>query len=268
MGKSREMFAMVLAVCVALSFIGCKSNADDDGDKQNWNASAEISYPVFEGGKVIRNQVAGTSGAMIYYEYLTFSGDGTGGDYALYSFVKQNDATDKGIEVWKKLEENPFAEEEADKTLPKTFRYTAASGTLSVTIGGSTIDTFLFDSGTNTYMAAEKASPAQGDDKTSLFRVWSTTDGTYTFKDGGVMSWAVGEKNGEGIYENDGGVISTSAGIPFCWTRLKDSGGNDLYYQAFAASRKVVDAVGKSAVPLDGGVTEFNAARLMFIRTR
>lgn len=255
---------LFLIVAASLVFIGCKS----EPEKPNWNASAEISYPMFEKGKIIRNQVAGTSGAMIYYEYLTFSEDGTGGSYTLYSFVKLNDATNKGIEVWQELEENPFAEDEADKTLPKSFTYDAASGKLSVTVGESAVDTFLFDSGTNTYMAAEKASPAQGDDNTSLFRGWNTADGTYTFKDGGAMSWTIGEKYGEDTYENDGGVISTSAGIPFCWTRLKDSGGNDLYYQAFAASRKTVDAVGKSAMPSDGGVTEFSASRLMFARAR
>lgn len=265
MRKKNLVLIAALAVWAVLAFGGCKSDGGGD-DGPDYSVSKEISFPSFAAGKIIRNQVAGTSGAKIYYEYLTFNDGGTGGSYALYSYVKLNDATDKGISEWTKLETNPFAAEGESGALPEKFTYDAASGTLSVSVEGKAIKTFLFDGGTTKYVAAEIAAPAQGADKGTLFQAWNTADGTYTFKDGGTMEYASGGEAVSGGYENDGGAIRTDGGIPFCWTKRTDGGEQNLYYQAFSTSRDTVSEVGRSAAPADGSVTEFNTGRMMFAR--
>lgn len=265
MRKKNLVLPAALAVWAVLAFGGCKSDGGGN-DGPNYSVSKEISFPSFAAGKIIRNQIAGTSGAKIYYEYLTFNDSGTGGRYALYSYVKLNDATDEGIPVWTKLERNPFAAEGEGDALPEEFTYDAASGTLSVSVEGKAIKTFLFDGGTTKYMAAEIAAPVQGSDKGTLFQAWNTTDGAYTFKDGGTMEYASGGETVSGGYENDGGAIRTDGGIPFCWTKRTDGGEQNLYYQAFSTSRDTVSEVGRSAAPADGSVTEFNTGRMMFAR--
>ena len=185
--KIRKIYIAMAFIC-AMFFIGCKTEDDDLLKDSDGNVLMNVVFPSYEAKKIVRNQVANTSGATIYYEYLTFT-SAEGGDYELWSYVNLNDATDDGQDVWKKLDENPFAEEGEDTTLPTEFTYDAATGTVSISIGDSSVSTILFDAGKATYMAAEKCFTEEVGD--SLFRTWKTQDGDYTFKN---------ENEGGGIY--------------------------------------------------------------------
>lgn len=260
--KKLKWITAVLAMAAVL-FAGCSGGSDDDDRGPDWNASASISFDSFAKDDIVRNRVvSGSSGNVYYDEYLEFI-SATTGNYHLYKVVHQNDATEDGFDEIEKLTENPFATGD-DKSLPDSFSYSASNG--KVTVGG--VATYIFSTETSKYAAEEVCAPAEGTDKSSLFRGWKAGDRTYTFKNGGKA--VCSDVSEELSYTNDGGDILVNGNIPFCWTS-DGSGGKNLYYNARKTERGKENSLPKEkSRAAASGSTEitFVSDGLLFARAR
>ena len=264
MEKRKFKVLLSLFFGAAVMFVGCSSGGEDNGP--DYNVSMNISYEAFEEGTVIKNKVlTNGTGNMYYYEYLTFTGSDKG-TYSLYSFVHQNDATDKGIDVYTKLSENPFAEGD-DKSLPEEFTYNSENGTVTLQVAGNSVTSYFFNSDSKAFAAQECLSPVTENDKSSLFRGWKTQNGqTYTFENGGKVSYKKTDESEavQASYTNNDGVILVNSSIPFCWT--KTASENNLFYNARETERKSVTAEGRNISSKTE--IEFITDGLMFARVQ